>query len=82
MLDLKFEGLYAQANATFANNEDRRSAATAQLNSIYGALIDYGNQSTPSSQFLKTLMCKLPASQFPGGQTSPFWSTTPDKACM
>lgn len=44
--------------------------------------MDYGNQSTPTSQFFKTLMCGLPTNRFPDGNTSPFWRVGPVDACM
>lgn len=56
-------------------------AANKVIDNLDAALTDYMTQSTPTSQFFKTLMCKLPISPaFPDGNVSPFWKVRPAEA--
>jgi len=58
-----------------------RVAANRVIDNLDAAITDYMTQSTPSSQFFKTLMCKLPVSPaFPDNNVSPFWKVHPAEA--
>ena len=84
MFYAKMDNITEQINIKFDREPVRKQAALLELSKLEAAMIDYGNQSTPTSQFFKTLICKLPSldsESFPDGNTSPFWSIKPVDAC-